>query len=95
MLLVSTLISFGSFVSEKLDADLILERADEQLLAGVAVEVAVGVAEADEVERLVAAELLVAGLQVDRRVAARPAVGVEVAAVDVHPDAAELVDELP
>ena len=54
MLLVSTLITFGSFLSEKLVRDLILERADEELLARVAVEVAVGVAEAHEVERLVA-----------------------------------------
>ena len=72
-------------------ADLVLEGADEGLLARVAVEVAVGVPEPDERERLVAVQLLVAGLQVDRRV---EAVVVVVAAVDVHPDPAELVDDL-
>ena len=54
MLLVSTLITFGSFVEREVRADLILEGADEDLLAGVAVEVAVRVPEPDEVERLVA-----------------------------------------
>ena len=49
---------------------------------------------ADEVERLVAAELLVAGEEVDRGVAEVAAAVVEVAPVDVHPDAAEGVDEL-
>ena len=47
---------------------------------------------ADEVERLPADELLVAGPEVDRRVDA--SVGVVVAAVDVHPDTAELVDDI-
>ena len=59
-----------------------------------AVQVGVGVAVADEVERLVAAELLVAGKEVDRRVAEVAAAVVEVAAVDVEPHAAERVDEL-
>ena len=75
-------------------ADLILERADEELLAGVPVEVAVRMPEPDEVERLVPVQPLVAGLQVDRRVPVRAAACVEVAAVDVHPHPAELVDDL-
>ena len=74
--------------------DLILERAQEELLARDPVQVGVGVAIADEVERLVAAELLVAGEEVDRRVAEVAAAVVEVAPVDVDPDAAERVDEL-
>ena len=49
----------------------VLERLEEELLAREPVEVGVGVAEADEVERLLAVELLVAGMEVDRRVAAR------------------------
>ena len=74
--------------------DLILERADEALLPGIAIEVAVGVPEAHEVERLRAVELLISGLQVDRGVPGGAAVAVVVAAVDVHPQAAELVDDL-
>ena len=49
--------------------------------------------EADEVERLLAVQLLVARLEVDLRVAARAADGVDVAVVDVHVDAVQLVDE--
>jgi hypothetical protein len=74
--------------------DLILERAQEELLARNAVQVGVGVAIAHEVERLVAAELLVAGEEVDRGVAEVAAAVVEVPPVDVDPDAAEGVDEL-
>ena len=74
--------------------DLVLERAHEQLLAGGAVDVRVRVAEADEVERPRPVHALVPGLEVDLRVAARAAVVVVVAAVDVEPDTAELVDEL-
>ena len=75
--------------------DLILERAHELLLAGEPVEVGVGVAEPDEVERLLAVEPLVARLQVDVRVVVvgRAGVLVVVAAVDVHPDAVQLVDD--
>ena len=52
--------------------------------------------EADEVERLLAAQELVARLQVDVRVVVvvRAGVLVVVPAVDVHPHAAELVDDL-
>ena len=50
-------------------------------------------AEADEVERLLAVQLLVARLEVDLRVAARAADGVDVAVVDVDVDAVQLVDE--
>ncbi len=71
----------------------ILQRLDEELLARDAVEIRVGVAVAHEVERLLAVELLVAGLEVDRREAARPALCIEVAAIDVGVDAAELVHE--
>ncbi len=74
--------------------DLILERAHEQLLARDAVEVGVRVPVADEVERLVAAELLVAGEEVDRGEAEVAAAVVEVAPVDVDPDAPDGVDEL-
>ena len=65
----------------------VLQRLEEELLPREPVEVGVGVPEADEVERLLAVELLVAGLQVDRRVAAGPAVRVDVAVVDVDVDA--------
>ncbi len=77
-------------------ADLFPERAHEFLLARDAVEVGVGVPVADEVECLLPVETLVTGLQVDvREVVVRGAgVSVVVAAVDVHPDAAELVDDL-
>src|SRR5581483_10367427 len=71
----------------------ILERLQEELLAREAVQVGVGMAEADEVERLLAVQLLIAGLEIDRRVAARAADGVEVAVVDVDVDAVHLVDE--
>jgi hypothetical protein len=54
------------------------------------------VAVADVVERVLAAELLVAGVDVDRGVVAAAADGrvvvVEVAAVDVGVDAAQAVD---
>ena len=72
--------------------DGLLHGLHEQLLAGEAIEVGVGVPVAHVIERLPADELLVTGPEVDRRVDA--AVGVVVAAVDVHPDAAELVDDL-
>ena len=52
------------------DAVVVLSPADEVLLAGVADDVAVGVAEADERERVRVAQLLVAGLDVDARVVA-------------------------
>ena len=74
--------------------DLVLERLHELLLARDAVEVAVGVPVADVVERAAAVQLLVPGPEVDRRVAGRAAVVVEVAAVDVDPGAAEAVDDL-
>ena len=48
--------------------ELPLERAHELLLARDPVEVVVGVAEADEVERLLAGQQLVARLKVDVRV---------------------------
>ena len=60
-------------------------------------EVRVRVAEADEVERRAPGQPLVAGLEVDLRVAvpgADAGVVVVVAAVDVDPDAAERVDDL-
>ena len=49
---------------------------------------------ANVVERLPPRELLVAGKEVDLRVAKRPATVVEVATVDVDPGAVELVDDL-
>ena len=77
--------------------ELVLHRLHELLLAGDAEEVGVGVPVADVVERAAAGEQLVAGLEVDLRVAERrreAGVVVEVAAVDVDPDAAEPVDDL-
>ena len=50
-------------------------------------------AEADEVERLLPVELLVAGLEIDLCVAARPRDGVDVAVIDLHVDAVHLVHE--
>src|ERR1051326_4556246 len=74
--------------------DLSFERLQEELLARDAEEVGVEVAIANVGERVVAVEPLVAGPEVDRRVAARTGVVVEVAVVDVDPHAAELIDEL-
>ena len=54
------------------DADLVLRLAEEGLLARGADEVGVEVAVADVVERALAAELLVAGRDVDRGVAPPP-----------------------
>src|SRR4029077_16230818 len=54
-----------------------------------------GVAEAHVVERLPAGELLVAGTQVDLRVARRPAVIVGVAPIGLDPGTVESVDDLP
>ena len=71
-----------------------LELAHEGLLARRAQEVGVEVAIAHVLERLEAGELLVAGLEVDRGVVARAAVGVVVAPVDVEIDAAERVHRL-
>ncbi len=71
----------------------VLERFEEELLAREPVDVGVGVPEADEVERLLPVEALVARLEVDRRVAARSTLGVDVAMVDLHVDAVELVHE--
>ena len=74
--------------------NLILERPDEGLLARDPVEVGVGVPEPDVVERLIAAEPLIPGMEVDRREARRAPLVVEVAAVDVDPDSSDRVDEL-
>ena len=73
-----------------------LERAQEHLLAGLAVEVVVGVPVAREGQRIGAVQLLVAGLHVDRREARVLGLGerVVVVLVDVHVDAAERVNEL-
>ena len=73
----------------------LLERAQEHLLAGVAVEVRVGVAVARERQRVDAAQELVARRDVDLRVllGARR-VHVVVVLVDHHVDAADLVHEL-
>ena len=78
-----------------LDADLRARLAQEVVLAGGAHEVVVAVAVAHVVERVAAAQALVAGLDVDRRVVGggRAGVAVEVVAVDVGVDAAEPVHE--
>jgi hypothetical protein len=70
----------------------LLERLDELLLAGDAMEVGVRVAIAGEVERGAAAELLVPGLQVDPGVLA--AGRVVVALIDVDVDPADLGHDL-
>ncbi len=75
--------------------ELLLHALHERLLARVAEEVVVGVAEAHERERLAAAEPLVAGLEVDGRVVlAEARVVVEVAPVDVQEDAVQVVHGL-
>src|SRR5581483_4066240 len=76
--------------------ELVLDRLDELLLPLDAVEVRVRVPVANVVERAAAREPLVPGLEVDLRVAAvaGAALVVVVAAVDVDPDAAELVHDL-
>ena len=77
------------------DPDLLLELPQELLLARGADDVGVLVPVADVVERILAADLLVARLQVDRRVVGLVSrVVVEVAPVDVDVGAAELVDGL-
>ena len=82
-------------VEHVLDADLLLDLADEVLLAGDAHEVGVGVAVAHVVERRLAAQLLVAGLDVDVAYCGggQPGILVVVAAVDVDVDAADRVDD--
>ncbi len=74
--------------------DLRLERLHELLLPRDAVEVGVGVAVANEVERSPPGEPLVAGAKVDRRVAERAAAVVEIPSIDVHPSAPEPVHDL-
>jgi hypothetical protein len=73
-----------------------LQRLEELLLPGDAVEVGVCVSEADELQRASAAEELVSGLEVDVRVVrgGSTVVSVVVAAVDVEPDPSEVVDDL-
>ena len=68
--------------------------AQEVLLAGGADEVVVVVAVAHVGERVLAAQLLVARVDVDRRVAAGARVVVEVVAIDVGVDAVDVVDRL-
>ena len=82
-----------ALVEDLLGADLRLGLAQEVLLPRRAHEVGVGVAEAHVVERVLAAQPLVAGLDVDRRVAR--ARRVVVAVVDVGVDAAHVVDRAP
>ena len=97
MFFVSAPTIFGIFERREVVRELVLHRLDELLLAGDPEEVGVGVAVAHVVERAAAGELLVPGLEVDLRVAERrreAGVVVEVAAVDVDPDAAERVDDL-
>ena len=81
---------------ELADAELVLGLAEEVLLARGPDEVVVEVAVADVVQGVGAAELLVAGRDVDRRVVRPAPVGravvVEVAPVDVGVHAAEPVD---
>jgi hypothetical protein len=72
--------------------------ADEVLRTGVADDVGIGVAEAHERQRaadrlVIAAQLLVAGLDVDARVVAQRGV-VVVAMVDHRVDAADRVDQV-
>ena len=79
-----------------LRVDLLARLAEEVLLARRADEVGVLVAVADVLERVVAAEALVAGLDVDLRVLVERRRGervvVEVVAVDVEVDAVDRVD---
>ena len=84
----------GKVERPRVGLDLVLERAHEQLLARDAIEVGVRVPVADEVECLIAAELLVAGEEIDRGEAEVAAAVVEIAPVDVEPDAPDCVDEL-
>ena len=86
----------GQLERREVVLDLLLQRLHEHLLADHAVEVRVGVPEADEAERVVAVQPLVPRVEVDVRVVRRGAarVLVVVTAIDVHPDAAELVHDL-
>ena len=76
--------------------DLVAQGTQELLLPGEPVEVGIGVPEADELECAATRQALVAGRQVDVRVVGRRRadVLVVVAAVDVEPDPAEVVDDL-
>jgi hypothetical protein len=80
------------------DPDLVLGLAEERLLARGADQVVVEVAVAHVAQRVLAAQPLVAGADVDHRVGAATPVGraavVEVLVVDVDVDAAEAVDAL-
>ena len=85
-------------VEQLLDRVLVRDLAQEVLLARGAEEVVVAVAVAHVVERVLALELLVAGLDVDRGVALAGRGGrvvVVVAPVDVDVDAADVVDRAP
>src|SRR5439155_5365143 len=73
---------------------LALERLYELLLTGDPVEVGVGVPVTHVVEGLATGQLLVAGLQVDRRIPAGTAVRVEVVTVDIEPDPTHPVHDL-
>ena len=77
-------------------SDLLLDGADELLLAGDPVEVGVVMPETDELKRAPAAEPLVTRLEVDVRKGGRQGadVLVVVTAVNIQPDTAELVDDL-
>ena len=78
-------------------SDLVLDLAQEVLLAGVADQVGIGVPVADVVQGVVAAQLLIARLDVDLvvGVAGRETdVRVVVAPVDLHIHAPEVVDEV-
>src|SRR3954447_21154918 len=72
----------------------VAQLAQEVLLARRAHEVVVAVAVADVVEGVLAMELLVARVDVDRGVVLAVGVVVEVVAVDVDVDAADVVDDL-
>ena len=85
-------------VQQRAHAVLVDDLAQEVLLARGAEEVAVAVAVADVVERVLALELLIARLDVDRRellARTRRRVVVVVAAVDVDVDASDVVDRAP
>ena len=89
-----TLMIPGSFVIEKFERDLLLERLDERLLAGDAVEVRVRVAKAGVVERCAAVSFWYPGWRLIVGVLIAARVVVEVALVDVDVDPADLVHDL-
>ena len=81
-------------VEVQLRRDLLLERFEEELLPGVAIQVGVEVSEPHIGERIARIQPLIAREQVDLGNAGTVGRIAEISMVDVEPDPAEVVDEI-